>query len=218
VSGTEPKPEPHPIEARSFEIMAAEVDLGRWPEGQRQLVARMVHATADESFCTTTLIGARAVPAALAALAERRPVVCDSAMVVAGSAAAGRLAPLACYLPEVSEAPAGRTRSAAAIDLAVTRHPEGSLWVFGNAPTALVTLLEHYFEGRVRPAAVIGLTVGYVGASESKAALWSSPLREVSITNSGRRGGSAPAAACLNALARLALSGWHQAEWAQGAP
>jgi precorrin-8X/cobalt-precorrin-8 methylmutase len=83
-------------------------------------------------------------------------------------------------------------------------HPDGAVWVVGNAPTALTALLELCRAGRVRPAAVVGLPVGYVGATEAKVALWASSLREVSITNDGPRGGSAVAAAAVNALARLA--------------
>jgi precorrin-8X/cobalt-precorrin-8 methylmutase len=79
--------------------------------------------------------------------------------------------------------------------------------VIGNAPTALARLLELAGSGAVRPAAVVGLPVGYVGAAEAKAALWRSPLRALAITNEGYRGGSPVAAAAINALAALAASG-----------
>jgi precorrin-8X/cobalt-precorrin-8 methylmutase len=111
-----------------------------------------------------------------------------------------------CFLDEVPQAPPGDTRSAAAIRLAAERFPDGALWVIGNAPTALFALLDLHAAASVRPAAVIGLPVGYVGAAESKAALWDSALGPVAITNSGVRGGSAVAAAAVNALARLAGS------------
>ena len=196
-----PVPPPvHPIEKASYRIMAERVDLSAWNGGDRDVVARMVHATADESFAVTARIGERAVDAAVAALAARATVVCDARMVVAGiPSVAGAL----CLLDEVPEAPPGDSRSAAAIRLAAERYPDGALWVFGNAPTALFALLELHAAGAVHPAAVVGLPVGYVGAAESKDALWASDLRPVTITNCGVRGGSPAAAGAVNALARL---------------
>jgi precorrin-8X/cobalt-precorrin-8 methylmutase len=78
------------------------------------------------------------------------------------------------------------------------------VWVIGNAPTALFALLAAFDEGRVDPAAVVGVPVGYVGAAESKAALWASPLAGRAVTNEGRRGGSPVAAGAVNALLRIA--------------
>ena len=191
----------HPIEEASYRIMAERVDLAAWPPGARDVVARMVHATADETFAATALIGEQAVEAAVGALAAGAPVVCDARMVVAGLPS---VAGTVCYLDEVPAAPPGDTRSAAAFRLAARRHPDGALWVVGNAPTALVALLDLTGAGAVRPAAVIGLPVGYVGAAESKAALWAGALRPVAVTNRGVRGGSPAAAGAVNALARLA--------------
>ena len=203
----------HPIEARSYEIMASRVDLSAWPPGDRDVVARMVHATADESFATSARIGPDAVAAAVSALAGGAPVICDARMVVAGVPRVAAAVPVLCYL-DAPAAPAGpfvdagvspaATRSAAAIDAAAARHPDGAVWVVGNAPTALFRLLELHSAGVLRPAAVIGLPVGYVGAAESKAALWASPLAAIAVTNEGRRGGSPVAAAAVNALGRLA--------------
>jgi precorrin-8X/cobalt-precorrin-8 methylmutase len=197
-------PDVHPIEAASYAIMAERVDLSRWPVGARQVVGRMIHATADESFGATARIGDQAVGAGVAALRAAAPVVCDSAMVAAGASAAARFSNLHCYLDQVAVAPAGSTRAAAAMTLAVAAHPEDAVWIVGNAPTALAALLDLWQAGRVRPAVVIGLPVGYVGAAEAKAALWDSSLRDLTITNVGPRGGSAVAAAAINALARLA--------------
>jgi precorrin-8X/cobalt-precorrin-8 methylmutase len=197
-------PAVHPIEEASYRIMAERVDLSGWPAGARDVVARMVHATADESFAETALIGDRAVEAAVAALAAGAPVVCDARMVVAGLPS---VPGTVCCLDEVPEAPPGDTRSAAALRLAARRHPDGALWVVGNAPTALFALLELAAAGSVRPAAVVGLPVGYVGAAESKAALWAGGLRALAITNRGARGGSPAAAGAVNALARLARQG-----------
>ncbi len=194
----------HPIETESYAIMARQVDLTSWPAGDREVVARMIHATADESFASSARIGSRAVGAALTALRSRAPIVCDSAMVAAGASGGARLSPVHCYLDQVAAAPAGGTRAAAAISIASSRHRDGALWVIGTAPTALTMLMDKCRAGDVRPAAVIGLPVGYVGAAAAKAELWDSPLRDVAITNIGPRGGSAVAAAAVNALARLA--------------
>jgi precorrin-8X/cobalt-precorrin-8 methylmutase len=195
----------HPIEVESYRIMAARVDFSAWSGADREVVARMVHATADPAFAASARIGARAVARALEALATGAPVVCDSQMVVAGTPG---VATTVCLLSEVGPVAADpahprATRSAAAFALAASRYPDGALWVVGNAPTALGALLELAAAGRVRPAAVVGLPVGYVGAAEAKDALWDSPLGPVSITNTGERGGSPAAAAAVNALRRM---------------
>jgi precorrin-8X/cobalt-precorrin-8 methylmutase len=190
----------NPIEAQSYAILAKKVDLSSWPPGAREVVARMIHATADESFATTARIGPRACTAAIEALQRGAAVVCDSNMVLAGVPS---VPSAACYLDFVP-ADAVPTRSAAAFDLAAGDHPTGALWVVGNAPTALFRLLELHAASEVAPAAVVGVPVGYVGAAEAKEALWASDLRDISITNEGVRGGSPVAAAIVNALMRLA--------------
>ncbi len=194
----------HPIEAESFAIMAGLVDLSAWPEPERHVVARMIHATADESFASSARIGSGAVGAGLDALRGGAAVICDARMVAAGIPSVAARSPVLCYLDRVPDAPGGRsTRSEAAVEAAAAEHPDGALWVIGNAPTALARLLDLHARGLIRPACVVGLPVGYVGAAEAKQALWDSPLRPVSITNEGRRGGSPVAAAAVNALARL---------------
>lgn len=197
-----PKPVVHPIEARSYEIMDAEVDFSGWGPGARDLVKRMVHATADDSFARTALIGDDAVTALVGALSAGAAVVCDANMVVAGIPSVAAHCPTRCYL-DAAVAEAGTTRSAAAVDLGSAEHPEGAIWVFGNAPTALSRLLQLHASGAVSPAAVVGLPVGYVGAAEAKQELWRSPLGRLAVTNTGRRGGSAVAAAVVNAAWRL---------------
>jgi precorrin-8X/cobalt-precorrin-8 methylmutase len=190
----------HPIEAESYRILAQRVDLSGWPAEAAAVVARMIHASADESFATSTRIGPAAVDAACRALLGGAAVVCDTAMVLAGL---GRLPQACCHLGEVPSAPTGSTRAAIAIHVAARRHPDGAIWVIGNAPTALSELLLLHAAGQVEPAAVIGLPVGYVGAAEAKAALWAGPLADRSITNLGERGGSPVAVAALNAVRRL---------------
>jgi precorrin-8X/cobalt-precorrin-8 methylmutase len=194
----------HPIEAQSYAIMAGRVDLSGWQAGDRDVVARVIHATADESFAATMRIGERAVAVAVAAMAAGQTVVCDSAMVVAGMSLVARRCPVRCYLDRVPSAPEGSSRAAAAMALAAAGHPDGAIWVVGNAPTALEEIVRLHRAGLLRPSAVIGLPVGYVGASEAKAVLWESGLRSISITNAGERGGSPAAAAAGNAIARLA--------------
>lgn len=202
----------HPIEEESYRIMASRVDLSRWAEPERHVVARMIHATADESFAETARIGRSAVGEAVKALQAGAVVVCDARMVVAGIPSVAGSVPVRCYLDQVEDrypdragesgAPAD-TRSARAIELAAAEHPAGALWVIGNAPTALARLIHLYRSGAVEPAAVVGLPVGYVGAAAAKAELWGSGLRAVSVTNRGERGGSPVAAAAVNAIYRM---------------
>jgi precorrin-8X/cobalt-precorrin-8 methylmutase len=190
----------HPIEIESYRILDERVDLSGWPDGERAVVARVVHATADVELAETMRIGDRAVAAALGALRAGAPVICDAHMLRVG------LTSLAaeCLLDEVPAAPEGSTRSAAAFALAAGRHPQGAVWVVGNAPTALDELLRLHADGLVRPAAVVGLPVGFVGAAEAKAALWAGDLRSIAVTNVGEKGGTPAAAGAVNALARLA--------------
>lgn len=195
--------EPHPLEVESYRILEARVDLSGWPPGPRAVVARIVHATADVSFAGSVRIGHAAVDAAVDALRSGAPVVCDAEMLRAG---ARRVPGAVCLLPEVAEAPPGSTRSAAAFAVAADRHPDGAIWAVGNAPTALAELLRLHAAGAVRPAAVVGLPVGFVGAAQVKAALWDGPLAPISVTNTGEKGGSPAAAGALNALARLAFA------------
>lgn len=186
----------HPIERESYRILEERIDLSAWPRGARAVVARIIHSTADLSFAETTRVGPAAVDAALEALAGGAPVIVDAAMVAAGTPRV----PTTCLLDEVPVAPAGSTRSAAAIALAAERHPSGAVWVVGNAPTALFAVLDLHERGLLDPAAVVGVPVGFVGATESKAALWEGPLAHLAITCLGERGGSPVAAGALNAL------------------
>ncbi|MGH9078127.1 MAG: precorrin-8X methylmutase, partial [Acidimicrobiales bacterium] len=194
-------PEVHPIEVESYRILASRVDLSAWAEPARAVVARMIHASADESWATSARVGTGAVDAAVEALGAGAPVVCDANMVVAGVPS---LPQARCLLGQVGGVPPGSTRSAAAIALAARLYPAGAVWVIGNAPTALGAVIDLWEASLLDPAAVIGLPVGYVGAAAAKDRLWDSALRRLSITNAGDRGGSAVAAAALNALARLA--------------
>ena len=182
----------HPIEAQSYRILTDRIDLSHLPSGQRAVVERVIHASADLDYASAICFDPGAVEAALDALRAGAPVVTDVEMVRAGIPGA------ICYLPADAVANETTTRSAAGIRIAAQRHPSGAVVVVGCAPTALVEALELPWE----PAVIVGLPVGFVGASESKAQARAS--RHRTITNVGEKGGSAVAAAALNALRRLA--------------
>lgn len=184
----------HPIEIESYEILRSRIDLSGLPPLTRAVVERVVHASADLDYADDLVTDEVALRRGWTALSAGAPIVTDVAMVAAGIT---RAEPL-CLLghPEVPEL-AGRleiTRSAAAIRLAVQQVGQGAVWVIGCAPTALFELLAL----DAAPALVIGLPVGFVGAAESKAALRESGLPAVS--NVSEKGGSAVAAAAVNAL------------------
>ncbi|HEV7886987.1 MAG TPA: precorrin-8X methylmutase [Acidimicrobiales bacterium] len=193
----------HPIEAESYRIMNERVDLSRWQPGARDVVARLIHASADVEYATTAVIGSHAVVHGIEALKAGAPVVTDVEMVRAGITGVETQ----CYLAhaQAQADPADElTRSAAAMRLAAADHPKGAVFVVGCAPTALFELVRLHGEGLVHPALVVGLPVGFVGAKESKEAVRQSGLAHIAITNIGEKGGSAVAAAAVNALARFA--------------
>ncbi|MET7819709.1 precorrin-8X methylmutase [Micromonospora zamorensis] len=186
----------HPIEVESYRILRERVDLSHLPPLCRAVTERVVHASADLAYVDELVCDEGALESGLAALRAGAPVVTDVAMVAAGITRAGL--ELVCPVAEPAAAELGRsagiTRSAAAVRIALTRVGPGAVWVVGCAPTALVELLTV----DAAPALVVGLPVGFVGAAESKAALRASGLPAVS--NVGEKGGSAVAAAALNAL------------------
>ncbi|MEU7614230.1 precorrin-8X methylmutase [Micromonospora sp. NPDC049204] len=186
----------HPIEVESYRILRERVDLSHLPPLSRAVTERVVHASADLAYVDELVCDEAALESGLAALRAGAPVVTDVAMVAAGITRAGQ--ELVCPVAEPAAAELGRaagiTRSAAAVRIALDRVGPGAVWVVGCAPTALVELLTL----DAAPALVVGLPVGFVGAAESKAALRASGLPAVS--NVGEKGGSAVAAAALNAL------------------
>lgn len=186
----------HPIEVESYRILAERVDLSRYDEGARAVVARVIHASADLEFAETMVLTDDAVAAGVNALRAGAPVITDVEMVRAGLTNVDAV----CYLRDAT-ADGDLTRSAAAMRIAAQRHPEGSIVVVGCAPTALFEVVELAAAGHFAPALVVGLPVGFVGAAESKEAVRRSGL--TAITNVGEKGGSAVAAAALNALRRL---------------
>lgn len=196
----------HPIEAESYRILASRLDLDRWPPLSRAVVARSVHACADVTFAEGMVLDEAPCAAAVRALRAGAPVVSDVEMVAVATKRAGTVSLLGeGRIRAARDRAAGEpdlTISAAAMREAADRWPSGAIVVIGNAPTALFEVIALAAAGRLDPVLVIGMPVGFVGAAESKAALRASGLPAVS--NVGERGGSAVAAAALNALWRLA--------------
>ncbi|WP_432896432.1 precorrin-8X methylmutase [Micromonospora matsumotoense] len=186
----------HPIEQESYRILRDRVDLRQLPPLTRAVVERVVHASADLDYVTDLVCDEAALAGGLAALRAGASIVTDVAMVAAGITRAGReiVCPVAEPATAVLAGETGLTRSAAAVRIALDRVGPGAVWVVGCAPTALFELIAV----DAAPALVVGLPVGFVGAAESKAALRASGLPAVS--NTGEKGGSAVAAAALNAL------------------
>jgi precorrin-8X/cobalt-precorrin-8 methylmutase len=191
----------HPIEEESYRIMRSEVDLSQWNDTDRTIVERIIHSSADLDYANMTVVGRNAGSAGLRALQAGAPIVVDANMVKMGVTTR----PSHCYLDDIAKPSPDPlvTRSALAMRRGIELHPDGAVFVIGNAPTALFELLAHVEAGTVRPAMVIGLPVGFVGATESKEALRQSSVADISISNVGRKGGSAVAAGALNALLRL---------------
>jgi precorrin-8X/cobalt-precorrin-8 methylmutase len=192
------------IYRRSFAAIRAEADLGRFPADVARVVVRMIHACGMTDLPPDVGYSDGVVRAARAALLGGAPVLCDAQMVASGITR--RRLPagneVVCTLsdpavPSLAER-LGTTRSAAALDLWGARL-SGAVVAIGNAPTALFRLLELVEAGAGRPAAVLGIPVGFVGAAESKAALAGSGLEYLVVH--GRRGGSAMTVAAVNAVA-----------------
>nr|WP_322779507.1 precorrin-8X methylmutase [Frankia sp. Cas4] len=190
----------HPIERRSYDIArtrlaATGLDTAALPPWTRAVVERVVHASADIAYATDLVCDEAALCGAVDALAAGAPIVVDVRMTAAGITTGN----VVCRLGDVDAgdaARAGLTRSAAAVGLALDEVGPGAVWVIGCAPTALERLLR--VADVARPALVIGLPVGFVGAVEAKDALRAAGLP--AISNRSEKGGAAVAAAALNAL------------------
>lgn len=196
------------IYERSFAIIRAETCLSRFTANESDIVVRMIHACGLVEAAEQIVFGPHLVEAARGALQAGAPILCDSEMVAHGVTRA-RLPKnnvVVCTLRDdrvpAMAARLDTTRSAAALDLWLDRLA-GAVVVIGNAPTALFRLLELLEASAPRPAAILGMPVGFVGAAESKEELMAHPLRVPYLVVSGRLGGSAMAAAAVNALARL---------------
>ncbi|MCJ2163248.1 MULTISPECIES: precorrin-8X methylmutase [unclassified Pseudodesulfovibrio] len=201
---------PEDIETESFRIIDSEVPEPRKFTGAAwTIVRRMIHTTADFELLDLVRIHEKAVDSGIKALQSGAVIVSDTEMAKRGMPVR-RLDPLGCVVHclmndervAARAAAEGVTRAKAAVDVAVARlNPD--IWVVGNAPTALIRLVEHLDMGAKKPALIIGMPVGFVNAAESKALLMSRDVPYISIE--GRKGGSALAASVVNALAVLAV-------------
>jgi len=193
------------IYRRSFATIRAEADLARFSRAEELVAVRMIHACGMVEIAAGLVFAQGAVAQARQALRQGAPILCDSKMLARGIIAA-RL-PCANEVICTLDAPStpslaaklGTTRSAAALELWRDRL-EGAIAAIGNAPTALFHLLDMLDETSARPACIVGMPVGFVGATESKEALIAD-ARVPFIALKGRKGGSAMAAAALNAIA-----------------
>ena len=184
----------HPIEVESYRIMRELVDLSNLGPLSRAVAERVIHASADLEYADTLVLDETVLWGGLEVLRRGAPVVADVGMAAAGITAREAR----CFVSDpraggISE-DLGTTRAAAGFRVAAEEVGSGTVWVVGNAPTALFELLEM----DVEPALVVGLPVGFVGAAEAKERLIQSGLP--AVTNRGPKGGSAVAAAALNAL------------------
>jgi precorrin-8X/cobalt-precorrin-8 methylmutase len=190
----------------SFATIRAEARLTGLPPDVARVAVRMIHACGMTDLVDDLVASPNAVKAARTALLSGAPILCDARMVASGITRPRLPADneVICTLhdPQVPELARrlGTTRSAAAIDLWLDRLA-GSVVAIGNAPTALFRLLELIRDGAPRPAAILGLPVGFIGAAESKLALAGNPLGLEYLVVQGRRGGSAMAVAAVNAIA-----------------
>jgi len=195
------------IYEKSFAIIRAEADLSRFSEAESDVAVRMIHAAGLVEAAAHFVFSPDFVGSARAALQAGAPIFCDAEMVARGVTAARLPAEneVICTLrdprtPEIARE-IDNTRSAAAIRLWLERMA-GSVVAIGNAPTALFYLLELLRDGAPKPAAILGMPVGFVGAAESKEALAQNSYGVPFAIVRGRLGGSAMTAAALNALAR----------------
>ena len=198
------------IYAKSFAIIRAEADLSAFSLPEAELAIRMIHAAGSVDAAQYFEFGPGFVDAASTALKQGAPIFCDAEMVARGVTATRLPAQneVLCTLRDpqtpIIAAEIGNTRSAAALRLWLPRLA-GSIVAIGNAPTALFFLLELLRDGAHKPAAILGMPVGFVGAAESKAALAENSYGVPYAIVRGRLGGSAMTAAALNALARTGI-------------
>jgi len=200
---------PAEIEALSFKMIDQEAGDHRFPQDQWTIVRRMIHTSADFDYLTTVRFHADAVTTGVNAIMNGHNVVTDTNMARAGIRKSAILrfgGSLECLIDDPTVAHAARdsgcTRAMAAVDAAIPMMREG-IYVIGNAPTALMRLMELIRSGKATPSLVVGLPVGFVNAAESKALLVDMDIPYISSV--GRKGGSNIAASVVNALILLAL-------------
>ncbi|MBM4055302.1 MAG: precorrin-8X methylmutase [Planctomycetes bacterium] len=203
--------QPQSIIDESFEIIGKLVDLENVPELQRPIIQRAIHATGDTEYAYTLMFSPNAVEAGIKALKAGKNIITDVNMVKAGISknpvekSGGKLI---CKIDDNTVADEakrlGKTRAMIAMQYSLDEMRDGVV-VIGNAPTALFEIIDLIKKGKAKPALVIGIPVGFVGAVEAKAA-----LKDISvpyITNDNRKGGSAVAVSIINAIINLAKEG-----------
>ena len=201
------QPNPSAIEQDSFRQIRLLTDLSGLSDDAQQVVMRVVHSVGDPLVAQHMRISANACAAGRGALAKHQAILCDVEMVKQGITKRMIQNPPLCYLNHETTAAIanqrGETRSMAALDLWGDQL-RSSVVVIGNAPTALFRLLEMLKASTAKPALIVGIPVGFVGAAESKQVLWDlhQTLGLECITLLGRQGGSAAAASVVNALLR----------------
>lgn len=194
----------HPIEKESFRIISEELGAALFNEAELPVIKRVIHSTADFEYKDIIRFSPLALTSGIAALRAGKPVITDVRMVEAGISK-DRLGPLGgrvyCFSSDADvierAMSTGATRAALSMEKAAP-YIQGAVVAIGNAPTALNALLRLYREKNIRPALVVGVPVGFVGAEESKEGLMRSGLEH--ITTAGRKGGSTVAVAIVNAL------------------
>jgi precorrin-8X/cobalt-precorrin-8 methylmutase len=200
------KKNPEEIYSESFATVAREANLDRFPHGLDKLATRVIHACGMIDIADRLAFSERAFPVGASALAAGAPILCDCEMLAAGVIRrflpANNQVLVTLNDPSVPDLAKNisNTRSAAAVELWL-EHLEGAVVAIGNAPTALFHLLELIDQGAPKPAIILGFPVGFVGAAESKAELAGNARGCEFVSLRGRRGGSAIAAAAVNAIA-----------------
>lgn len=199
---------PKLIEDKSFEIISRLLPDLNLPYAQKEVLKRVIHATTDLNYAKDLLFHPRAVKAGLKAIKEGKDIICDVSMVKAGINISGFKGKVICVIndKDVIEKAADLKIARAIVSMRKTApFMKGAIVAIGNAPTALFELCDLVKKNKANPALIIGVPVGFVGAVESKKGL--TLLKTPYITNRSTKGGSSVAAACVNALLKLAKGG-----------
>lgn len=198
--------DPAKIYAQSFATVAAETNLARFSPAMQTVATRVIHACGMIEIADRLACSESAAEAGIEAMRQGAPILCDCEMVASGitkrflpEGVETRVTLNDPQTPDLAQS-LGTTRSAAAVEL-WEPYLEGAIVAIGNAPTALFHLLDKLDQGAPKPALILGFPVGFVGAAESKAELAANSRGVAFIALRGRRGGSAMAAAAVNALA-----------------
>jgi precorrin-8X/cobalt-precorrin-8 methylmutase len=192
----------HPITAQSFAIIDQEVGEHSWNAQEYAIVRRAIHSTADFELRDLFVFHPGAIAAGISALKRATPVLVDVRMVQMGITSTLTQIPNLTSYCALDYEGEGVTRTAAGLSTLAQTYPQG-IFVIGNAPTALLALVELIRAGVVQPALVVGVPVGFVAVEEAKAALAEVDVPQIQVR--GRKGGSPIAAAIVNALVQLAV-------------